>query len=155
MINYLMIKQISIKTKFGWISAYEKKGKIFRIKFGKIKKQNKSNILKKFKKNLKKFINKKTSSISAPYKIEGTKIQKKVWSTLKRIKPGQTKSYGDIAKKYNLSPRHVGKICGQNKLLLSIPCHRVIRSDGTIGGFTSIGGINLKRKLLDFESSWK
>ena len=49
-----MIKQISIKTKFGWISVYEEKGKIFRIKFGKIKKQSESKILKKFKKNLKK-----------------------------------------------------------------------------------------------------
>ena len=47
MIKYIMIKQISIKTKFGWISAYEKKEKIFRIKFRKIKKQIESKILKK------------------------------------------------------------------------------------------------------------
>ena len=74
---------------------------------------------------------------------------------MKRIKIGKTKSYGEIAKKYKLSPRHVGKICGQNKLLLIIPCHRVIRSDGTLGGFSSVGGIKLKRKLLEFEQSWK
>ena len=148
-----MIKQISIKTKFGWISAYEKKGKIFRIKFGKIKKQNKSNILKKFKKNLKKFINKKTSSISAPYKIEGTKIQKKVWSTLKRIKPGQTKSYGDIAKIVKTSARYVGNVCGQNKHLLVVPCHRVIRGDGSLGGFSAPGGINIKKRLLKMEKN--
>ena len=74
---------------------------------------------------------------------------------MKRIKIGKTKSYGEIAKKYKLSPRHVGKICGQNKLLLVIPCHRVIRSDGTLGGFSSVGGIKLKRKLLEFEQSWK
>ena len=150
-----MIKKISVKTKFGWISAFENRGKISEIKFGKARKQSQSKVLIKFKKNLIKFFNRETLNIKSLYKIEGSQIQKKVWSTLKRIKPGQTKSYGDIAKKYNLSPRHVGKICGQNKLLLSIPCHRVIRSDGTIGGFTSIGGINLKRKLLDFESSWK
>ena len=74
---------------------------------------------------------------------------------MKRIKIGKTKSYGEIAKKYKLSPRHVGKICGQNKLLLVIPCHRVIRSDGTLGGFSSVGGIKLKKKLLEFEQSWK
>ena len=77
-----------------------------------------------------------------------------MWGELKNIKFGKTKSYGEIAKKYKLSPRHVGKICGQNKLLLLIPCHRVIRTDGSLGGFTSLGGIKLKKKLLDFEKSW-
>ena len=74
---------------------------------------------------------------------------------MKKIKLGTTKTYGEIAKKYRLSPRHVGKICGQNKLLLAIPCHRVIKSDGSLGGFSSIGGVNLKKKLLEFERSWK
>ena len=54
-----MIKKISVKTEFGWISAYENKGKIFKIKFGKVKKQSQSQILKKFKKNLIKFLKKK------------------------------------------------------------------------------------------------
>ena len=62
---------------------------------------------------------------------------------------------GKIAKKFNLSPRHVGKICSQNKIVLAIPCHRVVRSDGSMGGFSSVGGISLKQKLLDFENSWK
>ena len=82
-------------------------------------------------------------------------IQKKVWGELKKIKTGHTKSYGEIAKKFNISPRHVGKICSQNKLLLLIPCHRVIKSDGSLGGFSSLGGIGLKKKLLDFEKKWK
>jgi len=81
-------------------------------------------------------------------------FKKKIWLELKKIKRGQTKTYGEIAKKYNLSPRYVGKICGQNKLLLAIPCHRVIKSDGSIGGFTSLGGVNLKKKLLEFEKRW-
>ena len=81
-------------------------------------------------------------------------VQKKVWNELKKIKIGQTKSYGEIAKKYRLSPRYVGKICGQNSLLLVVPCHRVIRTDGGLGGFTSAGGIKLKKKLLEFEKTW-
>ena len=40
---------------------------------------------------------------------------------------------------------------GQNKIVLAIPCHRVIRSDGSMGSFSSIGGVTLKKKLLDFE----
>jgi methylated-DNA-[protein]-cysteine S-methyltransferase len=146
-----MIRKISIKTRVGWISVFEKKGKIFKIIFGKTKNQTKSKILDNFKKNLFKFFNKKTSYIKAPHIMSGNKVQKKVWNELKKIRSGNTKSYGQIAKKYKLSPRHIGKICGQNKLLLLVPCHRVIRSNGSLGGFTSIGGIKLKRKLLEFE----
>ena len=150
-----MIKKISIKTRFGWITVFESEGKIFKIKFGKEKKQFQSKILINYKKNLLKFFSKNIQYIKAPYKIEGSKIQKKVWKELIKIKPGYTKTYGEIAKKLKLSPRHVGKICGQNKLLLSVPCHRVIRSNGSLGGFTSRGGINLKKKLLEFETTWK
>ena len=150
-----MVKKITIKTKFGCISAFEKEGKIFLIKFGKVKKQSHSKILKKFRKDLLKFFNKKIPNIEAPYKIQGSQIQKKVWSELRKIRPGETKTYGEIAKKFRLSPRHIGKICGQNKIVLAIPCHRVIRSDGSMGGFSSVGGISLKQKLLDFENLWK
>ena len=87
--------------------------------------------------------------------MDGNKVQIKVWNDLKKIKLGNTKSYGQIARKYKLSPRHVGKICGQNKLALLVPCHRVIRSDGTLGGFSSRGGIKLKKKLLEFEKNQK
>ena len=150
-----MIKKISIKTKMGWISTFENKGKIFKVKFGKAKKQSQSKVLKNFKKNLLTFFKKKTLNIKSPYKIQGNQIQKKIWIELRKIKPGQTKSYGEIAKKYKISPRHVGKICGQNKLVLSVPCHRVIRSDGSLGGYSSIGGVSLKKKLLEFEQTWK
>ena len=70
-----------------------------------------------------------------------------------QIKFGKTKKKinSNALKKFNLSPRHVGKICSQNKLVLVIPCHRVVRSDGTLGGFSSKGGIRLKKKLLEFE----
>jgi len=108
-------------------------------------------MLENFKKSLMKFINKKTSYIKIPHEIRGSKMQKKVWLELKKIKTGHTKSYGEIANKFKISPRYVGQICSQNKLLLIIPCHRVIKSNGTLGGFTSLGGIKLKKKMLDFE----
>tara|TARA_B100000029_G_scaffold62694_1_gene56206 strand:+ start:103 stop:549 length:447 start_codon:yes stop_codon:yes gene_type:complete len=148
-----MINQISTKTRLGWISAFEKNGKIFRIKFGKLKRQKSSKFLLNFNIELFKFFNKKTTHIKIPYKIQGNQTQIKVWKELKKIKVGRTKSYGEIAKKYNLSPRYVGKICSQNKLLLLIPCHRVIKSDGSLGGFSSAGGKKTKRKLLEFEKN--
>jgi len=150
-----MINKTSIKTKLGWISIFESQGKIFTIKFGKVKQQSKNIVLKNYKKKLLKFFNRKSSNIDTSHIMNGNQIQRKIWNELKKIKIGQTKTYGEIAKKYKISPRHVGKICSQNVLLLLIPCHRVIRSDGSIGGFTSIGGTSLKKKLIEFEKSWK
>ena len=149
------MNSLSFKTRFGWISAFEEKGKIVKIKFGKHKNKNISKNLKSLKIKINSFFNKKNRTIKSNFLIEGNTIQKKVWRELTKIKIGKTKSYGEIAKKFKLSPRYVGKICGQNKIPLAIPCHRVIRSDGTMGGFSSSGGIILKKKLLNFENSWK
>ena len=73
----MMIKKISIQTKIGWISVFENKGKIYKIKFGKIKVQKKSITLNIFKLKLKKFFTKKTTNINIPHRMEGNKIQKK------------------------------------------------------------------------------
>ena len=148
------MNSLSFKTRFGWISAFEEKNKIIIVKFGKHKNKSISKNLEKFKNSLNHFINKRKNKISFNFRIEGNIIQKKVWKELSRIKIGKTKSYGEIARKFNLSPRHVGKICAQNKIILAIPCHRVVRSDGSIGGFSSIGGIKLKRELLNFEKNF-
>ena len=148
------MNSLSFKTNFGWISAFEEKNKIIMIKFGKKKNRSISKNLKKIKSNINSFLNKKNKIIKFDFPIKGNVVQKKVWRELCRIKIGKTKTYGEIAKKYKLSPRHVGKICSQNKIVLVVPCHRVIRSDGTMGGFSSIGGIKLKRKLLNFEKSF-
>ena len=149
------MNSLSFKTKFGWISAFEEKGRIVSIKFGKYKNKSISLNLIKLKIKINNFFNKKNKTIKSNFFIKGNSIQKKVWRELIKIEIGKTKSYGEIAKKFRLSPRHVGKICGQNKIPLAIPCHRVIRSDGTMGGFSSSGGIILKKKLLNFENSWK
>ena len=80
-------------------------------------------------------------------------MQKKIWKELSKIKYGKVSTYGEIAKKVGTSPRYVGNVCGQNKLLLIIPCHRVIRSDGKLGGFSGRGGIKLKKRLLNLEKN--
>ncbi len=148
-----MISIISVKTSLGWVSAFEEKGKIFKVKFGRSKNKSISKNLKKFKNNLNSFLKRKNKLIQSNFLIKGNPIQKKIWKELQNIKFGQTKTYGQIAKKYKLSPRHVGKICGQNNLFLLVPCHRVVRSDGSLGGFSGLGGINLKKKLLNFEKN--
>ena len=88
-------------------------------------------------------------------KLNGTKFQISVWEEIKKIPKGQTKTYKDIALalKKPKSSRAVANACGKNPLLFEIPCHRVIRSDGKLGGYSGKGGINQKRKLLKEEGA--
>ncbi len=97
------------------------------------------------------FFQKKTNKLDAKIHFNGNSIQKKIWRELKKIKKGKVKTYGEIAKKLKTSPRYVGRVCGENNHLLLVPCHRIIRSDKTLGGFSAPGGVKLKRKLLEFE----
>ena len=87
--------------------------------------------------------------------MEGSNLQIKIWKELIKIPYGKTKSYGEIAKIVKTSPRYVGNVCGQNKHLLVVPCHRVIRTDGGLGGFSGSGGLSLKKRLLNMENAKK
>ena len=85
--------------------------------------------------------------------LKGTKFQLKVWKYLKKIPKGQIRTYSDVAKAINKpkSVRAVANAIGKNPYAPKIPCHRVIRSDGSLGGYSGKGGINTKRKLLKSE----
>ena len=145
------MNKLSFKTSIGWISLTEKNNLINSVKFGKEKNKGKNAILYKLKKQIIEFTKGKRKRFSIKLNIEGTILQKKIWKQLINIKYGSTKTYGDIAKILHTSPRYVGNVCGQNNHLLIIPCHRVVRSDGSLGGFSGLGGVKLKKKLLELE----
>ena len=142
---------ISFNTSLGWITVSEENNLIVSIEFGKKKNKGKSIVLTKLKKQIIEFTRGKRKKFSTKLKIEGTPLQKKIWNQLRLIKYGSTKTYGDIAKTLKTSPRYVGNVCGQNNHLLIVPCHRVVRSDGSLGGFSGLGGIKLKMNLLNLE----
>ena len=85
--------------------------------------------------------------------LKGTKFQIKVWNFLKTIKKGSVLSYSDVAKgiKKPKAVRAVANAIGKNPYAPKIPCHRVIRSDGSLGGYSGKGGIKKKRLLLKNE----
>ena len=145
------MNKLCFKTSIGWISLTEKNNLINSVKFGKEKNKGKNAILYKLKKQIIEFTEGKRKKFSIKLNSEGSILQKKIWKQLINIKYGSTKTYGDIAKILNTSPRYVGNVCGQNNHLLIIPCHRVVRSDGSLGGFSGLGGIKLKKKLLELE----
>ena len=86
-------------------------------------------------------------------KLVGTKFQLKVWDYLRRIPKGKTKTYKEvaIAIKRPLSYRAVANAVAKNPYAPIIPCHRVIRSDGTLGGYSGKGGVHKKKFLLKKE----
>ena len=83
----------------------------------------------------------------------GTKFQKKVWNYIKKIPKGKVKTYKEvaIAIKTPKSARAVANACAKNPYAPKIPCHRVVRSDGRIGGYSGRGGIKEKLRLLRSE----
>ena len=83
-------------------------------------------------------------------KCYGTNFQLAVWNEIAKITPGQTKTYSELANILGKpkSARAVANACGKNPYPGPIPCHRVIRSDGSLGGYSGVGGIETKRKLL-------
>ena len=86
-------------------------------------------------------------------KLKGTKFQLKVWNYLKKIPRGKVKTYTEVAKSIGkpLAVRAVANAIGKNPLAPQIPCHRVIRSDRSLGGYSGKGGIKTKRLLLKKE----
>ncbi len=93
------------------------------------------------------------SPIDIPFHIKGTDFQVKVWNALLTIPTGKTSSYKYIAEKIGMpkATRAVGTAIGHNPVSCLIPCHRVIRSDGKLGGY--YWGIGIKEKILRYESS--
>ena len=86
-------------------------------------------------------------------KLKGTEFQLKVWAYLRKIPHGSDKTYSQVAKAIGkpLAVRAVANAIGKNPYPPKIPCHRVIRSDGSLGGYSGKGGIKTKRFLLKKE----
>jgi O-6-methylguanine DNA methyltransferase len=122
-----------------------------------IKEENREfeNLIQKIKEY---FIGKKVDFLDGQLSLGNyTNFQKKVLQTVRKIPYGETRSYQEVAKAagHPRAYRAVGNTMKNNPLPLIIPCHRVIKSDGTLGGFSEKEGIALKKKMLDLESEGK
>jgi O-6-methylguanine DNA methyltransferase len=102
---------------------------------------------------LKEYFNRERKRFTVPIDIEGTEFQKRVWNELMKIPYGKLMTYKAIAIKLGNenAMRAVGRANSTNHAPILIPCHRVISSNGKLGGYS--GGISLKEKLLELEGS--
>jgi methylated-DNA-[protein]-cysteine S-methyltransferase len=110
-------------------------------------------ILLKTEIQLSEYFDGKRKEFDLPLDVEGTDFQKKVWMQLSKIPYGKTYSYKEIAMKLKNegASRAVGTANGKNPLSIIVPCHRVISSDGSLGGYA--GGLDIKTKLLNLEKN--
>ncbi|MGG3999514.1 methylated-DNA--[protein]-cysteine S-methyltransferase [Anoxybacillus kestanbolensis] len=101
---------------------------------------------------LEQYFQKKRTSFSMPLKLVGTPFQLRVWEALQTIPYGQTVSYADIAKQIGQpkAVRAVGNAVGNNPITIVVPCHRVVRTGGGLGGYA--WGIERKKWLLTHET---
>jgi len=86
-----------------------------------------------------------------PLDLQGTDFQREVWNQLLSIPPGSTRSYLDVAQAIHRpkATRAVAQACGANPIAVVVPCHRVVMSDGSIGGYSGLPGV--KKALLAAE----
>lgn len=109
---------------------------------------------------LKAYIADPAFAFGLPLRPAGTAFQRRVWEQITAIPPGQTHTYGQLAKSLKNAPRAVGQACGANPYPLVVPCHRVVATGGAgdkkLGGFAREGGgflLDVKRWLLKHEGS--
>ena len=93
------------------------------------------------------------SELEVPLDVRGSRFQRRVWSALLRIPSGETRSYAELARAVGQpgAARAVGRACATNPVPVLVPCHRAVRSDGSLGGF--LGGLVRKRALLEAEGA--
>ena len=91
---------------------------------------------------------------SLPLAPAGTPFRRRVWDTLSQIPIGESRTYGELARRLHTAPRAIGGACGANPIALVIPCHRVVGTQGSLGGFMGVtegDPIAIKRWLLAHE----
>ena len=143
----------NLKTKLGYFTLTSVNEKIagFFPSNDKSGITNNSYLHKKFLNNLNNYFLKKSFSFNFQLALIGTRFEKKVWHEISKIKYGQTITYNYIAKRLNSSPRAVGNACSKNKCLIIIPCHRITKTDGNIGGYAL--GEHIKKYLIKLEKN--
>ena len=150
----------SIDTPIGMLYARANKEYLLYVKWNKPlenvnlrKQKHNGKILQRLRMQINEYFKGKRKNFDLPAKIEGTIFQKKIWKTISDIPFGAFLSYAQLAKKVG-SPkasRAAGTACGANQFCIVIPCHRIISSNMTLGGYG--GGLRKKKWLLDLEES--
>ena len=142
------------QTKIGPITIHESNNKITKILINEKNSVNteESNLTKQTIKEINEYLDHKRTDFTIPLAPQGTDHQIKVWNELKKIPYSETRTYKELATSLGNpnASRAIGSACGKNPIMIIVPCHRVIGTNGKLTGYA--GGIGVKEKLIDLET---
>lgn len=149
------------ETKIGMLIIVENENRISRIETVKTNKEYpkgekaETTLIKEAYKQISEYLEGKRKEFTLPLLIKETKFQEKVWNALLQIPYGETRTYGEIAKQIGneKASRAVGGANHNNKVMIVVPCHRVIGNNKKLVGYA--GGLEIKEKLLKLEQKNK
>lgn len=145
--------QLSMHSPVIDITVTEIDGAIVSLDWGWSPFQEPTPLLHEAKRQLDLYFDGKLTSFDLPLVPMGTEHQEKVWTAMRKIPFGETRSYGDLAREIGSAAQAVGNACGRNPLPILIPCHRITASAGKLGGYSGDGGLYTKRALLVLEGA--
>ncbi len=146
---------LSIQSPFGDLTLFEEDGALVSLDWGRVPDQGGSPLLGRARDQLDAYFQGRLKAFDLPLRAQGTPFQKTVWSSMAAIPYGQTRTYKALAQELSSGPRAVGGACGRNPLPILIPCHRVLGSNGNLGGYSGGDGVPTKRALLGLETAPK
>ena len=149
------METLSLKTPVGELTIFADGDAVIALSWGQgmdAPRTAKSAVLNQAAALLKDYFKTGTADFSA-LKIDasGTPFQKRAWAALSKIKPGKTRSYGQLAATLHSGPRAVGGACAANPIPIIVPCHRVLAADGKVGNYSGGDGTDTKAFLLRLE----
>lgn len=147
------MSQLSFHSPVGDLTVSEEDGAIVSVDWGWSSANAPTPLLRKAKQQFERYFDGKLEAFDLPLNPSGTDFQKRLWRALSKIPYGHTKTYGDLAKQLKSSARPVGTACGANHIPIIIPCHRVLSSNGGLGGYSGEGGLDTKLALLKLEGA--
>jgi methylated-DNA-[protein]-cysteine S-methyltransferase len=137
----------------GDLTLFEEEGAIVALDWGSVEGGKETPLLKKAVDQLDAYFDGARTDFDLPLNPFGTAFQKKLWKALSAIPYGHTLTYGELAHKIDSGPRAIGGACGKNPIPIIIPCHRVLASNGKMGGYSGLGELDTKQFLLRLEGA--
>ncbi len=142
--------QFSLLTPLGAVTLSEENGAIVALDWGRGRDREETPLLRRAADQLQDYVDGRRTAFDLPLNPHGSPFRRRVWDALLAIPPGETRTYGDLARSLGTASRAVGGANAANPIPIIIPCHRVVATGG-IGGYSAGDGLATKRWLLALE----
>lgn len=146
------LRRMVVASPFGPLTLTEDAGVLVAMDWGRRPDDPPTPLLQAAAEQLEAYFEGRLKRFDLPCRPAGTEFQTRVWAAMALIPYGETMTYGEIAQSLKSAARAVGVACGANPLPIILPCHRVVSERG-LGGFSGLGGIATKRRLLALEEN--